>query len=229
MKTVGIIGGLGPDTTAKFYLEIINTCFKKNQQARPPILIWNVPIPFIVEEDLIIKGQGEERFLPFLIDGAKRLERAGADFLVIPCNSVHIFIEEIRKAVNIPVLSIVEETVKILKKQKVAETGILSTGSTLDKGLFQKALSAQNIKFRVPISDEQLKLNSAIHKIVLNSHTDKERKDVFDIIQSLTDQNIKNLILACTDLHLVVHKKMGVNILDTMKILADATVKEILT
>src|SRR3989344_5572385 len=122
MKTVGIIGGLGPATTSKFYLEIVQKCFDKNKHSRPPILIWNVPIPFKVEEDLIVRGQGEDRFLPFLIDAARRLENGGANFLVIPCNSVHIFIDHIRKSVNVPVLSIVEETVKVLKKQKVIET-----------------------------------------------------------------------------------------------------------
>ncbi|MBI2268350.1 MAG: hypothetical protein HYU80_02760 [Candidatus Blackburnbacteria bacterium] len=64
MKTVGIIGGLGPETTARFYQEIIASCFEKNKDKRPPILIWSVPLPYKIEEDLIKNAQGEERYLP---------------------------------------------------------------------------------------------------------------------------------------------------------------------
>ena len=94
MKTVGIIGGLGPETTSEFYLEIIFSCYQKNKISRPPIIIWNVPLEYKIEEDLITKATGEERYIPYLIDATKRLESGGADFLVMPCNSLHIFIQK---------------------------------------------------------------------------------------------------------------------------------------
>jgi len=101
MKTVGIIGGLGPETTSEFYLELIFLCQKLNKVNRPPILIWNIPLPLKIEKELLIKDIGEKRYLPFLIEAAKILEKAGADFLVMPCNTMHIFIKEIRSvAVN---------------------------------------------------------------------------------------------------------------------------------
>ncbi len=118
MKTVGIIGGLGPSTTAEFYLEVIFACQKENKTNRPPALIWNVPISYKIEREAIVESRGKERLVPFLIDAAKRLEKGGADFLVMPCNSLHTFIGEIRRSVKIPVLSIVEETAKFLKKRK---------------------------------------------------------------------------------------------------------------
>lgn len=227
MKTVGIIGGFGPKTTAKFFMEIIFSCFKENKKSRPPILIWSVPIPFRVEEDLIINNQGEERFLPFLIDAAKNLERSGADFLVLPCNSLHIFIEEIRKAVNIPVLSIVEETIKVIKKQNITNTGILSTSITFKRNLFQKALKENHISFKSPEKEDQVKLSKIIHKVVLNKHTDKDHAAVKRIIKNL-GPGVKNIILACTDLQLIVPPIKEIRILDTMKILADATTIKIL-
>ena len=107
MKTVGIIGGLGPETTSEFYLELIFSCQKFNKVNRTPILIYIVPLPYDIEEDAIARSKGEERCVPFILDAAKSLERAGADFLVMPCNSLHTFIKEIRSAVKIPVFSIV--------------------------------------------------------------------------------------------------------------------------
>ena len=67
MKTVGIIGGLGPETTSEFYLEIVFGCYKKNKENRPPILIWNVPLKYEIEEDLLMKATGEERYAPYPI------------------------------------------------------------------------------------------------------------------------------------------------------------------
>src|SRR3989344_6805744 len=116
MKTVGIIGGLGPETTSEFYLNIVFSYHKKTKKARPAVIIASVPLPYKIEEDLITKNKGSERYIPFLVNEAKRLEKAGADFIVMPCNSLHVFIKDVRNAVKIPVLSIVEETVKFLKK-----------------------------------------------------------------------------------------------------------------
>ena len=58
MRTVGIIGGLGPDTTSEFYLDIVFSCYKKNKINRPPIIMSSVPLPYKIEEDLITKNKG---------------------------------------------------------------------------------------------------------------------------------------------------------------------------
>ena|SRR3989344_697920 len=114
MKKVGIIGGLGPGTTSKFYLELVYLCQKFNKINRPGILIYSVPIPYDIEKSAIISGKNTKQCIPLLLTAAKKLEEAGADFLVMPCNSLHIFIEEIRNSVRIPVFSIISETVKFL-------------------------------------------------------------------------------------------------------------------
>ena len=152
MKTVGIIGGLGPETTSEFYLDIVFSCQKKSKTSRPGVIIASVPLPYKIEEDLITKNKGSERYIPFLVNEAKRLEKAGADFIVMPCNSLHVFIKEIRNAVDIPVLSIIEETVKFLKKNNLnnvglpnALTGPISRG---DLGTVRKHISA--LKKRTP-------------------------------------------------------------------------------
>ena len=110
MRTAGIIGGLGPETTSEFYLNVLFSVQQKSRVARPPLLIWNVPLPFAIEEEFILQATGAERYIPYLTDAAQHLERAGADFLVMPCNSLHMFIEQIRTNVKVPVISIIEET-----------------------------------------------------------------------------------------------------------------------
>jgi len=227
MKTVGIIGGLGPKTTAEFYLELIFLCQKINKINRPSILISSIPLPYCIEEEAIVKGKGEERFIPFLLDSARNLEKVGADFIVMPCNSLHAFIEEIRSAVKIPVLSIIEETAKFLKKENISEVGILSTSITLDRKLYENFLMANGIKQVTPNNSQQARIGKMIYRIVTNKHGDKDRKELAGIIDDFKKRGIKHIIFACTDLQLLISSHSHLKIYDTMKIFAEATVREI--
>ena len=227
MKTVGIIGGLGPETTSEFYSEISFACQEKDKANRPPILIYSVPISYAVEEDAIAKGKGEERLIPLLTDAAKRLEKAGADFLVMPCNSLHEFINEIRASVKISVLSIVEETTKFLKKQGIAKVGIISTSITLDKKLYENSFVANGIEQVRSDDFQQAKISKIIHNLVSNRHSNKDREELISIIDDFETRDVNHVILACTDLQLLIPNHSRMKIFDTMKIFADATVDEI--
>lgn len=226
MKTVGILGGLGPDTTAMFYLEI-NRLFKPEIQ-RPQILMWNVSIPVAIEEDLLIKGIGVEKYLPFLIDGAKRLEKGGADFIVIPCNTVHVLIDEIRKSVGIPVVSIIESTIEVLLQNKHKKVGLLSTGVTSRERLFEKKLFKNRIQSISVNKSQQHVLNTMIHKIVNNKTEDKDAQVLTEIATELKTQGADCIVLACTDLQQIMQVIPGVQIIDTMRVLAEASVSRML-
>ena len=172
MKTVGIIGGLGPETTSEFYLDIVFSCQKKERIARPSIVISSVPLPYQIEEDAISRNIGIERCLPFLIAEAGRLERAGVDFIVMPCNSLHIFINDIRKAITVPVLSIVEETIKFLKMEGLCRVGIVSTSATIKNKLYENAFAESGIEYVTPNELQQAKMG----RFILNLVTGQQKK-----------------------------------------------------
>jgi len=228
MKTVGIIGGLGPETTSKFYLDIIFSCYKKTQKSRPGIIIASVSLPYQIEEDLIIKNKGTERYIPFLVNEAKRLEKAGADFIVMPCNSLHIFIKEIRNAVKIPVLSIVEETVKFLKKNNLDKVGIISTSATIENKLYENAFEENGIGYETPDASQQAKMGKLILNLVTGQRNNKDREKLIQIINDFEKKDVDCVMLACTDLQLSTPRHPTLKIFDSMKILVDATVKELL-
>lgn len=228
MKTVGIIGGLGPETTSQFYLNVVFSAYEIDKYARPGMLIWNVPLPYKIEEEFITKAKGEEKYLPFLIDAAVRLEKGGADFIVIPCNSVHIFIDDVRSAVKIPVLSIVDETINFLKYKNINEVGILATSSTIRKKLYEEKLIKNNIKVMNPNDNDQSRMGGIINHLVHSQHTIQDKKELNKITENFTHREIKTLILACTDLQLLIPKYKNVKIYDTMAILVEATVRELL-
>lgn len=228
MKTIGIIGGLGPETTSEFYLDIVFSCQKKDRTARPSIIIASVPLPYQIEEDAISKNIGIERCLPFLVNEAKRLEKSGADFIVMPCNSLHIFIKDIRNAVKIPVLSIVEETVKFLKKNNFNKVGIVSTSATIENKLYENAFKENGIGYETPNDFQQAKLGKFILNLVTGQQNNKDRDELIKIISDFENKSVDCVVLACTDLQLLIPKHQNLKIFDTMKIFADASVEEIL-
>jgi aspartate racemase len=227
MKIVGIIGGLGPETTSTFYLKLIFACFEKDKTKRPPILMWSVPIDYQIEEDLITKGIGEERYVPFLIDAARRLENGGADFIVIPCNSVHIFINDVRNAVKIPVLSIVEETSQFLTDKNINRIGLLATKATVDKKLYQNILEKEGISINLPEDPDQKIIGELINNLVRSKQDVDDKEKLIQIIQKFVNKGTKDIILACTDLQLLSPTYPNTQIFDTMEILLNSTVEKL--
>lgn len=228
MRSVGIIGGLGPETTAEFYLDIVFSCQKKNKTNRPPIIITSVPLPYAIEENAILDGKGFERISPFLVNEAKRLESAGADFIVMPCNSLHVFIADIRNAVRIPVLSIVEETVKFLKNNRFKRVGIISTSATIKNRLYENAFRENKIAYETPNDLQQAKMGKFILNLVNGQQSNRDREELIKIINDFEAKDVDCVMLACTDLQLLIPKHPKLRIFDTMKIFADATVEELL-
>jgi aspartate racemase len=228
MKTVGIIGGLGPETTAEFYLDIIFSTYKKSKEQRPSILISSVPLPYQIEADLIERNEGGERYIPYLTKEAKRLEKAGADFLVMPCNSLHVFIEEIRKSVSIPVLSIIEETVKYVKDKDYKKVGIISTSATIENKLYENAFKDATIDYVTPDDFQQAKMGKIILNLVTGQQRNEDRKEIIKIIDTFDTKEVDCVALACTDLQLLIPKHESLKVFDTMKVLADATVRELI-
>jgi len=229
MKAVGIIGGMGPETTANCYLDVIFKMYQKNKEERPSILIWNVPLKYEIEKEFIEKAIGEQKYLPYLLEAAKNLEKGGADFLVIPCNSVHIFIEEIRKEVKIHVLSILEETEQFLKGKKFKKIGLLATKLALRQKLYDNTIQSLGIAIVKPNETDQKVLGKIIDKLITTKYAEKEKAKLLKIIWNLGKEDVEAIILACTDLQLIIKpKEMPIPVYDTMDLLVDATVRELL-
>ncbi len=228
IKTVGIIGGLGPETTAEFYLELIFSCKQLNKTNYPQILINSIALPFDIEKEAIAEGVGEKKCLPYLLDAAKNLEKAGADFLVLPCNSLHVFIGDIRNAVKIPVLSILEETSRFLNKQKIDKVGIIATSIIIRNKLYEKSLKQSKIKQIIPSGLQQARIGKLIYNLVSTRYDNKDRELLMKVIKDFAKNKVRHVILACTDLQLLMpENNNGIKIYDTMRILVDATVKNI--
>jgi len=219
----GIVGGLGPETTSEFYLGIIQK-FRNNCGSYPSIVIDNVSFPFYLEKDIIQNSRNEDELLPFLRKTIKILNRSQVDFIVIPCNTVHIFIEKLRKESLVPILSIVDETIDLIKEKNYKKVGILTTTKTIDSKLYEDPMKDNNIQTILPTKNEQKEVARIIIKILENKVSEKEESSLKKIIKKLIVKGSEVIVLGCTDLQIIVKEKdYNTKIIDSMKVLLDST------
>lgn len=224
MQTLWILWWLGPDTTAKFYLEIVHKLAREKTLNHPPILIWNTALPKELEQRFLLTGEGIWEYLEYLIAGAKSLENGGAQYIVIPCNSVHVLIEDIRKAVKIPVISIVEETLKYIQMHHITNIGVLSTSATSTYKLYESLFTSCEIDYQVVSPSEQTELNQVIYNLVQWQSTLQDQTIVYNILSNIEQKWAKNILLACTDLQIICSHFHEFQLFDTMNILALTTI-----
>ena len=221
-KMIGILGGMGPVASANLYYKIIKTAQKRYQAEQdtdfPPMFIYNLPLFGFDEtgfvEPAFVKDQ--------LIAGIKKLEHAGSDFIIIACNTVHYFYEDMQNAVKIPIMSIIGETEKAVKKENHKIVGLLSSESTNKLKIYQKELYKSNIKV-LSVTDQQQKL---LNKVILHvmsgvqGVTDKECLKT--IINDLCNQGAQSIILGCTELPLAISQNdVDVKLFDSTEIIAE--------
>lgn len=230
MKTAGIIGGLGPDTTAEFYIETIRRARPVYSYSYPKIFIYNVPVPFAVERAMVQKGQREDEMFQVLSDAVKRLEQAGVDFVVIPCNTVHIFYDRLAGRMNVPLLNILEETAAVCSTRAWKRAGVLGTRKTMQSRMYADALERYGIETVDLPEDEQDRLTGVIYRILAGSGGPRERSQILEMISILGERGADGVILGCTDLQHLVREDdadLPLPAVDSMSSLVDAVVRDL--
>lgn len=224
MRAVGIVGGLGPATTAKFYEALVKKCRQKCE-SYPPIIIDSISFPFTLEKEIIADFGDERRMLPYIARSILRLNKSGADFIAIPCNTIHTFMEDLREVSIVPVLSIIEETVDFIKNTGLREVGVLSTAKTSENGLYSSPLRAAGIRTILPTTAQQTCISGIIFRAVRNETVGRDVKILNDIINDMTNRGAEAVVMGCTDLQLLTNRKDG-TIIDSMSVLLDAVFRK---
>jgi aspartate racemase len=200
LKTIGIMGGMGPAATVDLMSRIISmTDAASDQEHIPMIVDSDTRIPDRTEA---ILGRGESP-LPEMLASAKRLEAAGADFIVVACHAAHYYLPEIRKQIGIPVIDMPEEVAKLLKMKGVNKAAVLATDGTVRSGLYGAALERFGIQAVYPDDDQQKTVMSLVYECVKKGYTDPAdfpREEITGIIGDLSSQGAEVLLLASTEL-----------------------------
>jgi len=229
-KVVGILGGMGPEATIDLFTKIVKGSKVKKDQDHLRIIIYNnSKIP---DRTLAIEGKGLSP-LPDLIQSAKVLEKAGVDFVLIPCITAHYFFAHLQKKIKIPILHILEETLKYIQTQlkEVHNIGIIATTGTVHAGLFQDTFSKTDIKLTFPPVEAQKKwVMGAIYGkrgIKVIGPSENSKRLIFKVSKELISQGAQAIIAGCTEIPLVLKEgDLPIPIIDPLSVLAQAAIEK---
>ena len=219
-EPVGVLGGLGPAATVLFMRRLVELTDAPRDQDHVDLLVWqHGSIP---DRSAFLLGHGESPE-PQLVADAVALERAGARFIAIPCNTAVVWVEQMRAAVSIEVLDTVAETVDAARRAVpgLQRLGVLATDGTLLAGTYAAAAAAAGIDLITPAPEVQREVMSIVYDgVKAGEPVPRERFDA--VVDHLRDQGAEAVSLGCTELS-VLHGELGVDdvtIVDSIEALA---------
>lgn len=226
-KTVGIIGGLSPESTVKYY-EWINQGVQRHLGGHNNAKILLSSVNFA--EFVALKEKGDwDTQAKMLCDEAMALEKAGADFIILATNTMHKMAEQIEAYLKIPFLHLADATANRINEDNIKTVGLLGTKYTMELDFYKKRLEAKNIEVLVPNQEEREDVNRIIydelcHGKILNS----SKQRYHEIISRLSDNGAQAVILGCTEITLLVKKETTpVTLYDTTQIHVEKTLEAI--
>jgi aspartate racemase len=230
-KVIGILGGMGPEATLDCFGKIIkNTPAKSDRDHIRVVMDSNPGIP---DRIAAILGEGESP-VSALIAGCRGLEKTGADFIIIPCVTVHFFLPQIQAQTPLPILSIFDAVAEAIQGDfPAAKTvGLLGTVATVESGLIQKRLAQEKIHTLVPDSAQQSKIVDAI-KDIKDTRPSRTKSEITNALieaaRSLIDKEPDGadaIIAGCTEIPLALAQEhLPVPYFDSLTILARAAIR----
>ena len=219
MKKIGIIGGLGPESTIDYYKGIINA-FRQRKVGltTPEIIIYSADVNRLLE---LVETKDWNNLVEWLVKMVNALYSAGAEFAVIGSNTPHIVFDKVKPRSPIPMLSIVDETCKRASNMKLKRLGLIGTKFTMESDFFQKVFHDLDMSIIVPMKDEQQFIhNKIISEIGLGIIKNSTRQELLSVVKRMIDEDsIDGLILGCTELPKILEKdEYGIPFLNTTAI-----------
>jgi aspartate racemase len=227
-QVIGVLGGLGPWATLDLFDKILRLTPAERDQDHLRVIIDNNPR--VPDRGRAILAGGADP-TPALVEGARTLERAGADFIVIPCNTAHYFHPAIQAAVGIPVLHIMEEVAAAARAElpQVRVLGLLATPATVASGLYHRACGRVGCEVIVPGPSGQDVVSAAIGAVKAGRRGRDLTRALAPVVGELLSCGAGAVIVGCTELSLVVDARdVPVPVLDSTSILARAAVRRAL-
>lgn len=222
--TVGVIGGLGPAATLDFLAKVLEASAAPRDQDHIHLIVdCNPKVP---NRHAAVTGAGPSP-VPMLVAMARRLEAAGADFLVMACNTAHAWEAEIRAAVRIPFVSIVEETVAEVRRHAPpgARCGVLAAEGCRIARLYERALERAGFRAIVPERDEEVRFMELLYRIKAGERGTDLNETMAELARGLVDRGAAVVVAGCTEVPLVLRADaLPVPLVDSTAVLARATV-----
>jgi aspartate racemase len=219
MKTIGLIGGMSFESTLEYYRIINETVrLKLGKLHSAKCLMYSVDF----EKIEILQHENKwDELTEIMVDIAKKLKNAGADFIVICTNTMHKMAEEIEEKAQIKVLHIAEAAGKEILKRKMKKVGLLGTSFTMEQDFYKKVLKDKfNIDVIIPNKEERGIIHKVIYDELCNGIIKEESKDKYiKIINNLVSKGAEGIVLGCTEIPLLIKQEdVDISIFDTTTI-----------
>jgi aspartate racemase len=207
MKRLGILGGMGPAASAEFITRLIQQTPANCDQEHIPFVLWNEPRT--PDRSTSIRN-GDDRPLPYLLQGIQVLKSLGCTEIVIPCNTAHYWYDELIKF-KVPILHIVDSVADILHDINVKDTiGIMGTQATIELGLYQNRLTDWDCI--VPSVEEMDNIVQPAIDLIKAGNMVVSHNMLMTVVDSLIVRGAKSVVLGCTELPLAIRETAHNNI-----------------
>ncbi len=221
-RVIGILGGMGPLATAELFRRIVEKTPAKRDQEHPRIIIYNDPK--IPDRTAFILGKGEDP-RPALVEGARKLESWGADFIIMPCNTAHFFAEDIRRAIKVPLVSMVDATAERIAGMGLKKVGLLATDGTVKGLVYHRSLLRRGIGIAVPDEEDQELVMKAIYDGVKAGNLELGRRLLLGVAERL-QLRVDGIIAGCTEVSVALRPgDLTVPLIDPLDVIAEKAVR----
>ena len=225
-KIIGILGGMGPEATIDLLYKIIKFTPAEKDQDHLRIIVDNNPK--IPDRTAAILGKGKDP-LPALQETAKNLEKAGASFVIIPCNTAHYFLPSIQESVRIPILNMIKETAKETQKRisQIKKVGLLASIGVYKTEIYHQQLKKFNIKVISPEEEDKEEVMKIIYAVKAGNLSEGIKKNILKIAQKLIDKGAEAIIAGCTEIPLILKEgDVSIPLIDPTQVLAKIAIRK---
>ncbi|HMS45387.1 MAG TPA: aspartate/glutamate racemase family protein [Alphaproteobacteria bacterium] len=204
MKTIGLIGGMSWESSAEYY-RLINQQIRVKLGGLHSARIIMISLDFAEIEKLQREGKWQEAG-NILINAAQKIEKGGADFLLLCTNTMHKLADEVQAKITIPLLHIADVTAQAIQQQKIRHVGLLGTKFTMEQDFYRKRLIDRfGIKVTIPDQDDRQVIHDIIYQeLCLGQIQSKSRQQYKNIINKLIANGAAAIILGCTEIMLLI-------------------------
>ena len=225
MKTMGMIGGMSWESTLEYY-RIVNETTKNRLGGFHSAKCILYSVDFAEVEKLQHLGDWDE-LTRLMKDAARKLEGAGADFVIICTNTMHKMADEVQEVIRIPILHIVDVTAEAIRANREKRVGLLGTKFTMEQDFYKGRLRDKHgVEVVIPGEEERQVVHDILYSELCMGEIKELSKGKFkSVIQNLVDRGAQSVILGCTEIPLIVSQDdYDIPVYDTTTLHAQAAV-----
>ena len=219
MKTIGLLGGMSWESTAEYY-RMINEAVNERLGGlhSADMVIYSVDFDDIER----LQHEGEwAQLTEKMVSGALRLQNAGAHFLVIATNTMHMMADEVERRMSIPLLHIADATAEEIKKRGIETAGLLGTRFTMEEDFYKgRLIKRHGLQVLIPVQEQREMIHGVIYEELCRGIVnDASKRSYHRVVEDLASQGAQGIILGCTEIGLLIQQEeTGVALFDTAEI-----------